>query len=243
MKKFTIMLTCLLLAVLTILPAGAAAPDQPFGADALGAAWEWYENVPDYSSGYWLGEDGVLTVGLVDQSGREAVLAIVGDAPVHFVTHAYSYNELKAIQKELESYLRKDVGLVAVGVYVMDNRVQAGMDTSHPAADAFIEKMTAIYGDRVYFEGADGLQIVYTVEDPIRDPILTSTVDTTGQTTGVTADGASSAGTSGEASGEGAEQKNNTPATIAGAVILVAAAGLLTRTRRKTESAGKETKE
>lgn len=224
MKKFTVMLTCLLLAVLTILPAGAAAPDQPFGADALGAAWEWYKNVPDYSSGYWLGEDGVLTVGLVDESGRDEVLAIVGDAPVRFVTQTYSHNELMAVQKELEDYLRKDVGLVVVSVRVMENRVQADMDTSHPAADAFMEKMTAIYGDKLYFEGADGLQIVYTVEDPIRDPILTSTV--------VPTDGADE-----EKPGKVA------PTTVIGVMLIAVAAVLLTRSRRRTEFSEKKTKE
>lgn len=224
MKKFTVMLTCLLLAVLTILPAGAAAPDQPAGTDALGAAWEWYENVPDYSSGFWLGEDGVLTVGLVDESGRDEVLAIVGDAPVHFVTHAYSHNELKTVQKEMEDYLHKDVGLVAVGVRVMDNRVQADMDTSHPSADDFMEKMTAIYGDKVYFEGADGLQIVYTAEDPIRDPILTDTVVPT-------------VGADGEKPGKAA------PTTVIGVMLIAVAAVLLTRSRRRTESSEKKTEE
>ena len=224
MKKIAVILTCLLLAVLTILPAGAADPDLPSGADALGAAWEWYGNVPDYSSGYWLGEDGVLTVGLVDESGRDEVLAIVGDAPVRFVTQTYSYNELMAVQKELEDYLRKDVGLVVVSVRVMENRVQADMDTSHPAADAFMEKMTAIYGDKLYFEGADGLQIVYTVEDPIRDPILTSTV--------VPTDGAA-----GEKPGKAA------PTTVIGVMLIAVAAVLLTRSRRRTESSEKKTEE
>ena len=144
MKKVSAAVLCLLLAVLVILPAGAAAPDQPAGADALGAAWEWYENVPDYSSGYWLGEDGVLTVGLVDESGKDGVLSIVGDAPVNFVMQKYSYNELMAVQKELESYFAKDVGLVTVGVDVMENRVHADVNTANSAAAPFMEKMTAV---------------------------------------------------------------------------------------------------
>ena len=220
------MLLCLLLTVLLAVPAAAAAPDQPDGAEVLGAAWEWYEKVPDYSSGYWLGEDGVLTVGLVDEAGKAEVLAIVGDAPVNFVTHAYSYNELMAVQRELEEYFAKDVGLVSVAVYVMDNRVEADLDVTHPAAALFAEKMVNKHGDRLVFREAEGpLLVLDAVTDPMTDPILTGTVVPT--------------------VGAEAEEKpaNNTPATAVGVVLIAAAAVLLSRSRRKGSEEKKKEKE
>ena len=177
MKKIAAGLICVMLAVMMILPAGAAAPDRPNGAEELGTAWEWYEKVPDYSGGFWIGEDGALTVGLVDEAGKAEVLSIVGDAPVQFVTQAYSYNELMAVQKELENYFDKDVGLVTVGVYVMENTVQASVDTANPNAAAFMEKMTVRFGDKVTFHGEDGLKVVVdTADGSVADgPILTGT--------------------------------------------------------------------
>lgn len=223
MKKFAMILVCMMLAVVMLLPAGAAAPDRPSGADALGAAWEWYEQVPDYSSGYWLGEDGVLTVGLVDESGKDEVLAIVGDTPVHFVMQRYSYNELMAVQKELENYFQKDVGLVTVGVDVMENRVHANVDTANANAASFMEKMSVIYGDKVYFEGEDGLRVVVDVMDApsAESPIITGTIIPT--------------------EGEGEEKPGKTvPTTVIGVVVLAAAAVLLNRSRRKQTEEKKE---
>lgn len=223
MKRVSAAVLCLLLAVLMILPAGAAAPDQPAGADVLGAAWEWYENVPDYSSGYWLGEDGVLTVGLVDESGKDGVLAIVGDAPVNFVMQKYSYNELMAVQKELESYFAKDVGLVTVGVDVMENRVHANVNTASSAAAPFMEKMTAVYGDKIFFRGEDGLEVVLDSVGtaPQDGPIITGTV-------------VPSTGAEEEKPGKAA------PVTIIGVILIAAAAVLLNRNRRKQEDSGKK---
>lgn len=223
MKKFAMMLVCMMLAVVMLLPAGAAAPDQPSGADALGAAWQWYEQVPDYSSGYWLGEDGVLTVGLVDEAGKDEVLSIVGDAPVHFVMQRYSHNELMAVQKELENYFQKDVGLVTVGIYVMENVVKVGIDTANPNAAAFMEKMTAIYGDKVFFEGEDGLRVVVDVMDApsAESPIITGTIVPT--------------------EGEGEEKPGKTaPTTVIGVALIAVAAVLLSRSRRKQTEEKKE---
>lgn len=223
MKKFAMILVCMMLAVVMLLPAGAAAPDQTSGADALGAAWQWYEQVPDYSSGYWLGEDGVLTVGLVDEAGKAEVLSIVGDAPVHFVMQRYSYNELMAVQKELENCFQKDVGLVTVGIYVMENVVKVGIDTANPNAAAFMEKMTSIYGDKVFFEGEDGLRVVVDVMDApsAESPIITGTIVPT----------------------EGADEEmpeKTAPTTVIGVALLAAAAVLLNRSRRKQTEEKKE---
>ena len=222
MKRIATLLLCAVLAAALLLPAAAAAPDGVGGVQALDEAWQWYEAVPDYSSGYWLGEDGVLTVGLVDESGKDGVLAIVGDAPVNFVMQKYSYNELMAVQKELESYFAKDVGLVTMGVDVMENRVHADVNTANSAAAPFMEKMTAVYGDKIFFRGEDGLEVVLDSVGtaPQDGPILTGTV----------------------VPSTGAEEKPGkaAPVTIIGVILIAAAALLLTRNRRKQEDSGKK---
>lgn len=130
-------------------------------AEALNAEWQYYKAVPDYSSGYWLDEAGVLTVGLVDEAGREEVLAIVGNVPVNFEEHVYSYNELWNIQLAIEPFMNENVGIMTVGVNVRDNVTEVGIDMEVPGAEGFVEKMLARYGGRVAFKDKTGLTLDY----------------------------------------------------------------------------------
>lgn len=164
MKKIATILICVLMIALLALPGMAAAPDQADGVDALSLAWNGYDAIPAYSGGYWIGDDGVLTVGLVDEAGKAEVLAIVGDAQVNFVMQTYSYNELMVVQNELTEYFEADVGLQTLGVYVMTNTVEAGIDMDHPGAASFVEEMGARYGNKLVFCDTDGVVLETTGE-------------------------------------------------------------------------------
>lgn len=166
MKKFVTVLICLLTMAPPALPAMAADAPADGGegngaAEALNAEWQYYKAVPDYSSGYWLDEAGVLTVGLVDEAGREEVLAIVGNVPVNFEEHVYSYNELWNIQLAIEPFMNENVGIMTVGVNVRDNVTEVGIDMEVPGAEGFVEKMLARYGGRVAFKDKTGLTLDY----------------------------------------------------------------------------------
>lgn len=177
MKKITAVLICILMIALLALPGMAAAPDQVDGVNALSLAWNGYDAIPDYSGGYWIGDDGVLTVGLVDEAGKAEVLAIVGDAPVNFVMQTYSYNELMAVQNELTEYFEADVGLKTLGVYVMTNTVEAGIDMDHPGAASFVEEMGTRYGNKLVFCDTDGVVLETTGEAaPEEDGRIESTL-------------------------------------------------------------------
>ena len=167
MKKVLAFLTAALMTAALTAPAMAAdVPADGRGdysaAEALNIYWEYYENIPDYSSGFWLDEDGVLTVGLVDEAGRDEVLAIVGDAKVNFVRHTYSYNELMAIQEELTLALMElDLPIVTIGVNVMDNVTEVGLNTEDPGAAGFMAELTVRYGDRVAFRDMTGMVVEF----------------------------------------------------------------------------------
>lgn len=167
MKKLMTLLTAALLTAALALPAMAAdvPADEAPGYDTaqiLGECWG-YDNYPDYVSGYWLDEAGVLNVGLVDETKKDEVLALVGGGVVNFVTHSYSYAELQEVQQAIEPYFEEDVGIMTAGVDQSENVLVIGVDMEHPNAAAFVEEVAALYGDRVTFENKEGLTIEYTV--------------------------------------------------------------------------------
>lgn len=167
MKKLMTLLAAAFAAVMLALPAAAAdvPADEAPGYDTaqiLGECWG-YDNYPDYVSGYWLDEAGVLNVGLVDETKKDEVLALVGGGVVNFVTHSYSYAELKEVQQAIEPYFEEDVGIMTAGVDQSENVLVIGVDMEHPNAAAFVEEVAALYGDRVTFESKEGLTIEYTV--------------------------------------------------------------------------------
>ena len=160
MKKITVVMLCFFLVAVIASPVTASASESLSGIKIVGEAWAWGEKVPDYVGGFWLNDDGILTVGLVENGRREEVLAMVGEVPVEFVDQTYAYNDLKHVMNELSGCFELDVGLMTVGVDMKRNAVEVGVDTTKEAAAAFVEVTAVLYGGKVYLRDLYGEAIV-----------------------------------------------------------------------------------
>lgn len=124
---------------------------------------------PDYVCGVWstYGDGDHLTIAVTadeaGEAGKEEILGLIADKDsVTFAYQNYSYAELWAIQQELAPRLGEETGACAIGVYDMENRVGILIDTANENSEAFINECLEKYGDKIVFEGGDGIRILAT---------------------------------------------------------------------------------
>lgn len=124
------------------------------------------EPYPEYITGVWTDDNmATLTFGVTKdergEAGKEEILAMVeDDSTVKFTYQSYPYNELWAIQLELQERMGEATGAYAMGIHEMENKLRIDIDKNNENADAFIDECFAKYGDRVIFEQSDGITIV-----------------------------------------------------------------------------------
>ncbi len=162
MKKIGFFLIMLML----LLPITARAAEAPY--ENFQQLWEqWQETgLPDYISGVW-SNDGSLedvTIGIVESRKQQAqqLLAQLPDSSITILYQQYSWNELFSIQQALECYMQQDYGLVALGIDVYENRLEAEFHSDYqedPRTQALIRQLSEQYGDTVHFQFSD-LQLI-----------------------------------------------------------------------------------
>jgi len=82
-----------------------------------------------------------------------------------------------AVQNELAEYFEADVGMKTLGVHVMTNTVDVGIDMDHPGAGAFVQEMGERYGNKLVFCDTDGVELETTGEAaPEEDGRIESTL-------------------------------------------------------------------
>ena len=120
----------------------------------------WDEQYPDYICGVWSsdGSSDRLIFGITrdeaGEAGKQEILArLIDDATASFVYQDYSYNTLRQMQMEIDSFFDKDVGLLGTGILVSKNKLEVGMDLEHVTEEMkqFMEQCSGRYGDAVVF--------------------------------------------------------------------------------------------
>ena len=139
-----------------------ALADYDYGGSTFQTAGDlfvyWAEHgYPDYVGGIWSTDGSIqnITVSLTDSSAQSKILDLIeNDGTVKFEAAAYSRNELMALQRELDKYFDKGVGLFYTSVDDIGNTVVLGMDLDNEtdAMREFMDMCAEQYGGMVKFE-------------------------------------------------------------------------------------------
>lgn len=135
----------------------------------------WYNNLPDYICGVWSTDGGTsnLTFGIQNNetgnAGKQEILELVeNDASVTFVYQEFGRNYLLGIQKEIDGYFEKDLGLISTGLDDINNCIALGISKERKdSADTqnMIEEITEKYGKAVSVEYTDKVVLTLTVDE------------------------------------------------------------------------------
>lgn len=135
----------------------------------------WCCDLPDYICGVWSTDGGTanLTFGIqnttVGNAGKQEILELIeDDSTVTFVYQEFSRNYLLQIQKEIDGYFEKDVGLVSTGLDDMNNCIAVGiLKERQDNADTqnMIHEIAEKYGKAVSLEYTDKIVHTLTVDD------------------------------------------------------------------------------
>lgn len=124
--------------------------------------WELNDAYPDYVCGVWYadGDTANLVIAVQDtdegNAGKQEILDLIeGDLSFTFEYREYSFNKLRAVQNELDSYFEKNVGLVSTGINVTGNNVVVGISEESkdaPATVEMVKEIRSLYGDMIEIE-------------------------------------------------------------------------------------------
>ena len=127
----------------------------------------WHNNLPDYICGVWSTDGGTtnLTFGIQNNeagnAGKQKILELIeNDLSVTFVYQQFSRNYLLKIQKEIDGYFEKDLGLISTGLDDINNCIVLGVfNERKDNADTqnMINEITGKYGEAVSVEYTDKL--------------------------------------------------------------------------------------
>ena len=142
------------------------------------------DGYPDYVTGVWSndGSSYNLTVGVVEgaagEAGKQEILDLIeNDTFITFTTQTYTHNYLMQIQDELFPYFDQDLGLVATGLYDMENYVGVEILSSKANDEAtlnFIAELKEKYGDAISVSYSEGFATT-TDEISLTTPLAPST--------------------------------------------------------------------
>ena len=164
MKK----LFSLILAVVLICSCSIIASAEEAKYNTAGELYEaWCENLPDYICGVWSTDGGSnnLTFGIQNNesgnAGKQEMLDLVkNDSTLTFVYQEYSRNYLLQIQREIDEYMKDDLGLVETALDEQNNCIGVGILTERKDdADTqnMLEEITDKYGKAVSIHYTDAI--------------------------------------------------------------------------------------
>lgn len=119
----------------------------------------WAQNLPDYICGVWSTDGGTtnLTFGIQNNeagnAGKQKMLDLIeNDSSITFVYQEYSRNYLLQIQREIDEYMKLDLGLVTTGLYDTRNCIELGIleeRKNNADTQAMVKEITDKYGNAV----------------------------------------------------------------------------------------------
>lgn len=166
-KGFALMISVFLIFSCTVSVCAAEAQYSTAG-DLYEA---WCSNLPDYICGVWSTDGGTtnLTFGIQNNAsgnaGKQKILELIeNDSSVTFVYQEFSRNYLLQMQKEIDGYFEKDLGLISTGLDDINNCIVLGIyieRKDNADTQNMIDEITAKYGKAVSVEYTD--QLIFTV--------------------------------------------------------------------------------
>ncbi|MDO5123128.1 MAG: hypothetical protein Q4D44_00495 [Eubacteriales bacterium] len=166
----------MILAILLICSCSIIASAEEAKYNTAGELYEaWYENMPDYICGVWSTDGGAsnLTFGIQNnESGKQKMIELVkDDSSLTFVYQEYSRNYLFQIQREIDEYMKKDLGLVSTGLNEQNNCIKLGIlkDRKYDLeTQNMLEEITERYGNAVVVEYTDEIYDLTIKEDGLQ---------------------------------------------------------------------------
>ena len=132
----------------------------------------WYENLPDYICGVWSTDGGTnnLTFGIQNNAagnaGKQEMLDLVkNNSTLTFVYQEYSRNYLLQIQREIDEYMKKELGLISTALNEQNNCIELGILKERKddvATQDMIKEITDRYGNAVTVEYTDAIYALTT---------------------------------------------------------------------------------
>lgn len=170
-KVFAFILATVLICSCSII---AAAEEAKY--NTAGELYEaWCENLPDYICGVWSTDGGTnnLTFGIQDNAfgnaGKEEMLELVkNDSTLTFVYQEYSRNYLLQIQREIDEYMQKGLGLILTALDEQNNCIELGiLEERKDNADTqnMLKEITDKYGKAVSVEYTDAIHLLTADEN------------------------------------------------------------------------------
>ena len=162
MKKIiTLILTIVFICSCSIIASAAEAK-----YNTAGELYEaWCENLPDYICGVWSTDGGAsnLTFGIQNNAagnaGKQEILDLVkNDSTLTFVYQEYSRNYLLQIQREIDEYMKKELGLISTALNEQNNCIDLGILKERKddvATQDMIKEIADRYGNAVTVEYTD----------------------------------------------------------------------------------------
>lgn len=169
MKK----LFALILAVVLICSCSIIVSAEEAKYNTAGELYEaWYENLPDYICGVWSTDGGTnnLTFGIKNNAagnaGKQEMLDLVkNNSTLTFVYQEYSRNYLLQIQREIDEYMKKELGLISTALNEQNNCIELGILKERKddvATQDMIKEVTDRYGNAVTVEYTDAIYALTT---------------------------------------------------------------------------------
>lgn len=169
MKK----LFALILAVVLICSCSIIVSAEEAKYNTAGELYEaWYENLPDYICGVWSTDGGTnnLTFGIQNNAagnaGKQEMLDLVkNNSTLTFVYQEYSRNYLLQIQREIDEYMKKELGLISTALNEQNNCIELGILKERKddvATQDMIKEITDRYGNAVTVEHTDAIYALTT---------------------------------------------------------------------------------
>ena len=169
MKK----LFALILAVVLICSCSIIVSAEEAKYNTAGELFEaWYENLPDYICGVWSTDGGTnnLTFGIQNNAagnaGKQEMLDLVkNNSTLTFVYQEYSRNYLLQIQREIDEYMKKELGLISTALNEQNNCIELGILKERKddvATQDMIKEITDRYGNAVTVEYTDAIYALTT---------------------------------------------------------------------------------
>lgn len=169
MKK----LFALILAVVLICSCSIIVSAEEAKYNTAGELYEaWYENLPDYICGVWSTDGGTnnLTFGIQNNAagnaGKQEMLDLVkNNSTLTFVYQEYSRNYLLQIQREIDEYMKKELGLISTALNEQNNCIELGILKERKddvATQDMIKEITDRYGNAVTVEYTDAIYALTT---------------------------------------------------------------------------------
>ena len=168
MRKLFVLLISALLIFFCTMSVCAAEVQYSTAGDLYAAC---HNDLPDYICGVWStdGGDTNLTFGIQNNAsgnaGKQEILELIeNDSTVTFVYQEFSRNYLLQIQKEIDEYFEKDLGLISTGLDDMNNCIVVGIlkeRKDNADTQAMIHEIAEKYGKAVSLEYTD--KVVHTL--------------------------------------------------------------------------------